>query len=72
MIYGTDYYPTGEELIYDGWGYQVIVGGSAKLGDNVSVLAELRYQDGFSTLEGPASTEDISTTGVLAGLKLAF
>lgn len=74
MIYGTDVYPT-DSFDHSGPGYQLIVGASAEVADNIAVVGEIRYQDSFSPLEydlNPDATEDISTTSALVGLKIGF
>ncbi len=55
-------------------GYQVIVGASADVAENIAVLAEFRYQNAFDGVELSNSGVyiDVPTAAVLVGAKLAF
>lgn len=73
-VWGTEYF-AGDTTDYNGFGAQVIAGVGAKLTENISGVAEYRYQTTFdkSNFDGPADFGLIIPTGtVLAGLKLSF
>jgi opacity protein-like surface antigen len=66
---------TGASNEYASFGYQVIVGAGAKLTDNISAVAEYRFQDTFdkSNLDGSGDYGlSIPVSTVLAGLKFSF
>jgi opacity protein-like surface antigen len=63
------------DFYYSGFGYQLILGASAQVTDNISLVGEFRHQDTF----GPIDDEDFEgysgQAGVnvfLAGLKVSF
>lgn len=73
-VWGTDEYPSGSDD-YDSFGYQVIAGVGAKLTDNISAVAEYRFQDTFDKSNYQGSGDYgliIPVSTVLAGLKFSF
>lgn len=65
---------------YSGWGlgYQVMVGASANVTDNIGIFGEVRYQNSFSAIETSESsstwTNEIQAPvlAVLAGIKIGM
>jgi opacity protein-like surface antigen len=73
-VWGTDAW-SGNSADYGSFGYQVIAGVGAKLTDNISAVAEYRFQDTFdkSNFEGSGDYGlSIPVSTVLAGLKFSF
>jgi len=73
-VWGTDAW-SGNSADYGSFGYQVIAGVGAKLTDNISAVAEYRFQDTFdkSNFEGSGDYGlSIPVGTVLAGLKFSF
>jgi opacity protein-like surface antigen len=73
-IWGTDDWSSGSAS-YDGFGYQVIAGLGAKLTDNITAVAEYRFQDTFDKSNYQGSGDyglSIPVSTVLAGLKFSF
>jgi opacity protein-like surface antigen len=65
----------GVDLDYSGLGYQLIGGVAVKVADHISLVGELRYQDGFSPLsgtDGNDNTIDPPVAAALVGLKFSF
>lgn len=64
--------------VYSGWGlgYQVMVGASANVADNVAIFGELRYQNTFSPVTVDIDSDyyslEVPTTAVLVGIKLSM
>ena len=65
--------PVNFQYNFGGVGYQLIAGAGYDFTDNLTGLAEVRYQDSFSDydLMGNA-TLDLPTVTILGGLKLSF
>jgi opacity protein-like surface antigen len=66
---------TGNSNEYASFGYQLIAGVGAKLTDNISAVAEYRFQDTFDKSNYQGSGDyglSIPASTVLAGLKLSF
>lgn len=66
---------SGGSADYGSFGYQVIAGVGAKLTDNITAVAEYRFQDTFdnSNYEGSGDQGlSIPVSTVLAGLKFSF
>ena len=66
---------TGNSNEYGSFGYQLIAGVGAKLTDNISAVAEYRFQDTFDKSNYQGSGDyglSIPASTVLAGLKLSF
>lgn len=64
-----------DDDVYSGWGYQLIVGASAEVAENISVVGEFRYQDSFDV--APYQSDEFygikaPTATALVGLKLSF
>jgi opacity protein-like surface antigen len=60
---------------YDGAGFQVILGAGAQVTDNLTVVAEYRYQNAFSPMDvdaAPGSTVEYPVHAVMGGIKLGF
>jgi len=73
-IWGIDDWASGSET-YEGFGYQVIAGVGAKLTDNITAVAEYRFQDTLDKSNYQGSGDyglSIPVSTVLAGLKLSF
>ena len=69
---GGDY---DSEWDYNGFGYQLMAGVTAKLSANISAVAEYRYQATFGQLDDPENhpySIELGTSSVLAGLKISF
>lgn len=66
------YIPTGEEWTASGFGYQVIVGASAQVTDNIALIGEARFQNTFGEAEGDGFSLGVPTTAVLFGAKVSF
>jgi opacity protein-like surface antigen len=74
---GYDYGPTEN---YNGWGlgYQVMVGASAKVADNINLFAEFRHQDTFGQVTVPSVNAGDTYTGrapvnaILFGIKFGM
>jgi opacity protein-like surface antigen len=63
------------DFIYEGFGYQLIVGAEAKVASDVSLIGEVRYQNGFDDLEWESNSYaklSAPVTAVLAGAKFGF
>ena len=74
MIYGADHYP-GIDFHYSGAGFQVTLGGSVDVVDNLAFVGEVRYQDGFEPLQwekNPTDTRHAPVAAVLVGLKASL
>ena len=75
FILSTNNQSKGSSDDYSGAGYQLIAGASAKVAESISLVGEVRYQDGFSKLELDGDdyyTVDGKTVTVLAGVKFDF
>lgn len=64
----------GEVDSADGFGYQLIVGLSAEMTENIALIGEFRYQNSFDGLEFSDSdvSVDVPTAAALIGAKLSF
>lgn len=63
----------GDIYELSGAGYQLIVGATAELADNISLVGELRYQDGFADLEADGLIPmDSPVAAALVGVKFGF
>jgi opacity protein-like surface antigen len=63
------------EYFYSGFGYQLIVGASAQVTDNVALVGEFRHQDTFGAIDDEDFDDYSGQAGVnvfLAGLKVSF
>lgn len=73
-VWGNEDWSSGSDD-YGSFGYQVIAGVGAKLTDNITAVAEYRFQDTFdkSNYEGSGDYGlSIPVSTVLAGLKFSF
>lgn len=74
-IIGYELYDTPPADHYSGLGYQLIAGVGAKLTDNISAIAEYRYQNTFDIApwdDDSSEAIDAPISTVLVGVKLAF
>lgn len=73
-VWGNETWSSGEDD-YGSFGYQVIAGAGLKLTDNITAVAEYRFQDTFdknNDLNDDYYGLSIPVSTVLAGLKFSF
>lgn len=73
-VWGNEDWSSGT-ADYGSFGYQVIAGAGAKLTDNITAVAEYRFQDTFDKSNYDGSGDyglSIPVSTVLAGLKFSF